>query len=438
MKKILIASTNKEVIGTVKPICQKYATFFDPMFCPDTDEALNLIDYEIPEIKVLDFTSDDIDCEKILTTIDADPWLHNGGIIAVVKTNKAVQEMEERKNLNILAVQTLPSFKENFERLLKILYSNKNFLFNRGMQESLGGIETGSFVCGNDPFDLKTFAGFLVNYLYSTNRIGDEGRYALQTTFMELLTNAMEHGNCNISYDEKTKLLESGGSVFELIREKNKDPAIAAKKIHIEYTIGKERSFFSIRDEGEGFDWRSKMKVELDFTTEMHGRGIAMSKSLIENMQYNEKGNQVSFEIENLHNESNNIPLLVSTLATIKYEKHQIVCRQNEPSTDLFFIVSGRYGVYVDNKLISVLTPNDIFIGEMAFLLDDRRSATIMSAGEGQLIRIPKVTFLNLIRKNPHYGIFLSKLLAQRVSNQNRRTIELSAELAELKKEIEE
>jgi cyclic nucleotide-binding protein len=65
--------------------------------------------------------------------------------------------------------------------------------------------------------------------------------------------------------------------------------------------------------------------------------------------------------------------------------------------------------------------------------LDDRRSATIMSADEGKLIRIPKVSFVNLIRKNPHYGIFLSKLLAQRVLRQNRKTLQLQAQINELK-----
>ena len=121
----------------------------------------------------------------------------------------------------------------------------------------------------------------------------------------------------------------------------------------------------------------------------------------------------------------------------VEYKKFDIICRQNEPSNDLYFIVSGRYGVYANRKLISVLTPKDMFIGEMAFLLNDRRSATILSAGEGKLIRIPKVSFLNLIRKNPHYGIFLSKLLAQRVVRQNNRTVELAEEIKDLKNRLE-
>ena len=171
---------------------------------------------------------------------------------------------------------------------------------------------------------------------------------------------------------------------------------------------------------------------------ETHGRGIFMTKGLVTELKYNDKGNEVSFEIENLHDSSNNVPLIMSSFSVVKYDKHQIVCKQNEPSNDLFFIVSGQYGVYVDGKLMSILTPNDMFIGEMAFLLNDRRSATIMSAGEGQLIRIPKSSFLNLIRKNPHYGIFLSKLLAQRVVRQNHKTLELSKQIKELKEQLKQ
>ena len=89
--------------------------------------------------------------------------------------------------------------------------------------------------------------------------------------------------------------------------------------------------------------------------------------------------------------------------------------------------------MYSGRKLVSILTPNDLFIGEMSFLLNDRRSATILSVGHGKLIKIPKEAFLNLLRKNPHYGIFLSKLLAQRLYVQTQKTMALNKELAELR-----
>jgi anti-sigma regulatory factor (Ser/Thr protein kinase) len=433
MKKILTASSNENVIATVKNVCNIYSSFFNTDIISETDEIIRYIDYELPEIKVLDFTSKDIDSTAILEAIRSDPWLHNGGIIAVAGSPSEAQKIEDLKDPNILIVQTLYTFTQNFTGLLRSLIRNQQFLFNRGMQDRIGTDEKGFFVCDNNPLDICLYTAFLVNYLYCTNRIDDDGRFALQSTLMELLTNALEHGNCGISYDEKSEWLNNGGTILDLINKKLLEPKYAERKIHIEYGIGREMSTFTIKDDGEGFDWKSRMKNETPDMDEAHGRGIALSKSLVSGLRYNDKGNEVTFDIKNIKNMANNIPGIMIPFKAVEYKKHEIVCRQNEPSNDLYFIVSGRYGVYANRKLISVLTPNDMFIGEMAFLLNDRRSATIMAAEDGKLIRIPKTMFLNLIRKNPHYGLFLSKLLAQRVIRQNRRTLQLSAEIAQLR-----
>lgn len=439
MKKLLISSTNKDIIDTVKAATKNFSSYFDPIYCPDTDEALSLIDYELPEIKVLDYTSADIDTNRILAAIHADPWLHNGGIIAVAPNPAVMQEIEDKKDPNIIIVMTKYTFTENFERLLRVLWSNQHFLFNRGIQDRMGGEEKGTFICDNDPLDIRLYASFLVNYLYCSNRIDDTGRYALQTTLMELLTNALEHGNCDIDYEEKSAWLNEGKDILDLIDQKRNLPENKNKKIKISYFIGKEKSHFCIEDEGKGFDWRGRIATNsVPNLEEAHGRGIALSMGLVTELSYNEKGNSVSFDMTNVRDATNTVPGIMIPFATISVHRHDIVCQQNEPSNDLYFIISGRYGVYADGKLVSVLTPEDMFIGEMAFLLNDRRSATIMSAGEGKLIRIPKVSFLNLIRKNPHYGIFLSKLLAQRVVRQNNRTVELTAEIKELKKKLAE
>ena len=434
MKKILVASTNPQVINTVKLGCKKYSLYFDADFYTDTDVALGSIDYELPEIKVVDFTSKEIDCHRMIATIDSDPWLHNGGIIAVASNAAQVQEIEDRKDPNILIVQTLSNFKENFTRLLRILWRNQHFLFNRGMQENFGGKETGSFICGNDPMEFRLYTRFLVGYMYSSNRISNDDLYSLQTVLMELLTNALEHGNCGITYDEKTKWLEKGGNILSLIAEKCKKPEIAARRIRIAYAIGQTKSKFVIRDEGAGFDW--KKQLESDFSDGTHGRGMKLSESLVSSLTYNEKGNEVSFIINNLKDVANTIPSIMQSFASIKFADRQIVFRENDISNDLYFIVSGRYAIYANKKLVSVLSPNDMFIGEMAFLLNDRRSATVVSIGEGQLIKVPKVSFLNLIRRNPHYGIFLSKLLAQRVLNSTQKILSITSQLEDLKKRI--
>jgi len=431
MRKVLTASSNQTVINTVKNACELYPSFFTTDIFDSTEEIIRYIDYELPEIKVIDFTSENIDCEKILQNIADDTWLHYGGVIAVCQNHKQIEELEHRKNPNILAIQTIIDFQNHFVRILRILYQNQRFLFNRGMRDIIGSEESGSFIFGNDSMDSLFYTNFLVNYLYNTNRITDEERFSLQMTFSELVTNALEHGNLEIDYDTKTEWLGKGGNMIELIQERAKDPHYAKRRIKISYDIGTTSSKFTIADDGNGFDWRSHMaKSEVDDTM-LHGRGISLSKSVVQSLTYNEKGNEVTFSIANLKNTSSAVPGKMTQFETIEYKDKQVVCREGEYSNDLFFILSGRFAVYANKKLATVLTPNDLFIGEMAFLLNDRRTATILAVGDCRLIRIPKADFLLMIRKNPHYGIFLSKMLAQRLLRQTNQTIELKKQLGE-------
>lgn len=431
MKKILTASTNPSVIQTVQTTCAFYNSFFSADVMDDTEKIIQYIDYELPEIKVLDFTSEEIDCERILNVINHDAWLHYGGVIAVCKNEDQVSELEELKDNNMITIQTVKNFVHHFSRILRILWQNQQFLFNRGMQDIIGGQEGGSFICGNDPMDIRFYTNFLVSYLYNTNRIGPDDRFKLQMTFSELLTNAVEHGNLGITYQDKTNWMMEGKDMLELLTSRMHDPKYSDRKIHIEYNIGKNESTFKIQDDGDGFDWR-KMSTEKTDEDELHGRGIALSREMVSELFYNEKGNEVTFKIQNIQNQSNTIPGIMSDFDKIEYNDKQVVIREGEASNNLFFILSGRFAVYINNKLNNVLTPNDLFIGEMAFLLNDRRTATILAIGKCQLIKIPKADFLALIRKNPHYGIFLSKMLAQRLVRQTKNTIELKKQLSEL------
>ena len=430
MKKIITASSNNDVINTVKNACNLFSSFFCTEVLSSTEDIIRYIDYELPEIKVLDFTSENIDCNKILENIGEDAWLHYGGVIAVCKNHSQVEDLEQRKDLNMLTIQTVSDFTEHFTRILRILYQNQQFLFNRGMRDIIGGQEAGTFVFGNDPMDLRFYTNFLVSYLYNTNRIADENRLNLQMTFQELLTNALEHGNLEIDYDMKTNWMLKGGDMIKLIQKRARESQFANRKIRISFNIGKTASKFSIRDDGNGFDWRKMLDTKADDDM-LHGRGISLSRSLVHSLTYNEKGNEVTFIIANLQNTSSAIPGKMTAFETIEYKNKDVVCREGEMSNDLFFILSGRFAVYANNKLATVLNPNDLFIGEMAFLLNDRRTATVLAVGNCKLIRIPKAEFLMLIRKNPHYGIFLSKMLAQRLVRQTSQTIELKKELAE-------
>ena len=394
MKKILTISSNEEVMDTVKNALQKFERYFNGEFLWFTPQIINYINYELPEIKILDYTSEDTDCDTILSTINADPWLHYGGIIAVCETRGKKQTLEELKDSNILCVLTLDEFKQNFERLLKLILANQQFVFHRGLQNDFAGEESGSFSFDNDLLDIHFYSSFLISYLYNTNKISSVDRFNLQIALSELLNNALEHGNLEISYEEKSKWMEENGEIVSLIEQKRLDPKFSNRKIGISYILNQDFCSFTISDDGNGFDWKKYTQKQAEESTQLHGRGIQLSGEMVGTLSYNDKGNKVTLKIKSQKNSSNNIPGVMRTFETVTFKDREVICRENEPTNDLYFIVAGKYAVYSGRKLVSVLTPNDMFIGEMAFLLNDRRSATILASGNCRLIKKPSLRYL--------------------------------------------
>ncbi|MFK8067681.1 MAG: response regulator [Gammaproteobacteria bacterium] len=115
----------------------------------------------------------------------------------------------------------------------------------------------------------------------------------------ELMINAVEHGNLGITYEEKTELNSTGGSwVAEVSRrlelEENKHKYAIVGFQHVGRYIE-----ITIEDQGEGFDWRPYMEIEVERLMDSHGRGIAMASMLsFENIEYRGVGNEVLALIE--------------------------------------------------------------------------------------------------------------------------------------------
>lgn len=109
----------------------------------------------------------------------------------------------------------------------------------------------------------------------------------------EILMNAYEHGCLGIGGKKKNILIRQGSYEEYLLKiEKS-----LSKKIRVE--IGeftdRESSFLMliVEDQGEGFD-TSIIKETMRNIELLHSRGIAMVKGLVDEIYYNERGNQVT------------------------------------------------------------------------------------------------------------------------------------------------
>ena len=108
----------------------------------------------------------------------------------------------------------------------------------------------------------------------------------------ELLTNAIEHGNLEISYDEKTDLNKTGQWHAEIERRLTL-PENASKVALVSYIFKDNQITLTIKDQGKGFNWRDYMEISPERAMHNHGRGIALSKMMsFDNIEYLGNGNE--------------------------------------------------------------------------------------------------------------------------------------------------
>ncbi|MDR1179817.1 MAG: cyclic nucleotide-binding domain-containing protein [Spirochaetales bacterium] len=424
MNKMPVISTDLELNGVIKRIAEKFYESFEPVFIDNVEAALEYFRYELPELSIINLSDFQIDACEIIEQTKADPWLHFGGIIGVHMRKDAQKAEQLMHNSNIISLIPRAEMIWGFFRVMKIVFHNRHFLFHRDVQKNLLQTVTRSFSMENDPFIIRTYINLVTNYLYNSGYINQDKRDRLLVALFELLINAVEHGNCGISYDEKTKWLDEGRDALDLIWEKLKDPAIAAKRVYFSYSITPQKSSFTIRDEGPGFDWRSCMGSR-GVNLEMHGHGIRMAGYYGENLHYNEAGNEVSFDMVHIAGDTEKVPGLFSMKTEIVFKPEDVVITEGEESNYLYYIAAGNFDILAKGKKISTLGPEDVFIGEMSFLLANRRSATVVSKSESVLFKISKNEFMNIIREKPHYGILLARLIAQRLDKLNAAVVRL-------------
>ncbi len=110
---------------------------------------------------------------------------------------------------------------------------------------------------------------------------------------LELMINAIEHGNLGITYDEKGQLI-SDEKLTEEIERRLALPENAHKKAVLKFSRLKEKIVFTIQDEGKGFDPEPYLEIRPERMMDNHGRGIAIScKLAFSELIYLGKGNCV-------------------------------------------------------------------------------------------------------------------------------------------------
>jgi len=180
------------------------------------------------------------------------------------------------------------------ENIIGLLRKYKAVLFARNQHKKIHNfIESQRFSMSFES-DIHQVP-FIINYLIDEidSLFKEDEAMGIRLGLDEIIINAIEHGNLEISYVEKSYAMQES-RFEELLKERTNDPIRGKRKVSITFEYKKDYCEWIITDEGDGFDPDSiPNPITTDGAEMLHGRGIFITRFQFDELEYLGKGNKV-------------------------------------------------------------------------------------------------------------------------------------------------
>jgi CheY-like chemotaxis protein/anti-sigma regulatory factor (Ser/Thr protein kinase) len=150
---------------------------------------------------------------------------------------------------------------------------------------------TSNFVLDSDPADISPLVAIFQNELSAMGLCAAPDRIRIGVALEEALLNGLIHGNLEVSSDLRSAADDS----FERqIAERRQLSPFRERRLYVSARLTRSEAVFTVRDEGPGFDLSSLPDPTDPANLERpNGRGILLIRTFMDEVTYNEKGNEV-------------------------------------------------------------------------------------------------------------------------------------------------
>jgi len=144
----------------------------------------------------------------------------------------------------------------------------------------------------NSPCQIACMIQMIQEELDGLGVLDRTGRIRVGVALQEALTNALYHGNLEISSDLRQ---EDEQAFYEAAEARRSQPPYASRRIHMLVRIDRHAATFTIGDDGPGFDTsRINRPVEPEDLFRIGGRGLLLIRTFMDEVAFNAVGNVIT------------------------------------------------------------------------------------------------------------------------------------------------
>lgn len=261
---------------------------------PDATQAMDLLqrpDAPDFDLVISDINMDDLDGFEVIHRVKS----HQPDLPVVLMTGQASLEYAIRAmrmgaaNLFMKPV----GIRELVQSVFHLVDMHRDF---RLAGDGLRGLvnERRHFLFRSDELQVPTLVHHLTDRLVPMGFASSSNVDVIAMAIHEALVNALDHGNLELDSSLKGDLIRREDAYAQLRAQRLADPHYAERLLEVRLALDTERYELEISDEGPGFD-TSRLAPEggaPDMASHC-GRGLPLIQMVMDEVHFNEKGNQV-------------------------------------------------------------------------------------------------------------------------------------------------
>jgi CheY-like chemotaxis protein/anti-sigma regulatory factor (Ser/Thr protein kinase) len=148
------------------------------------------------------------------------------------------------------------------------------------------------FVLSNDLSFIAPLIGHLQENLKRMRVCDENGLIRVAVALREALSNAMLHGNLEVSSELRAK---DEKAYYRLIEERRQQEPYDDRRVYVSARESRNEANYSVRDEGPGFDPTSVLNPLDQVNLEnISGRGLLLIRTFMDEVKHNRQGNEIT------------------------------------------------------------------------------------------------------------------------------------------------